>query len=134
MSIDRDAEHRRWVNAFRFRWHEKVIADRRMHTHPTALVLAGHIMHRYDPQKGYAQLSFASAEKALNVPRGSIIRARDHMELLNWIETLRSDETGRRTWKQSANRYQLRGGPEDLDLMLHRGSHADETTEMDSPP
>ena len=79
--------HRRWLQNTRFRWHEAVLKDPVIHKHPSAIALAGHVMHRYDVGKGYAQFSIASAEKALEFDQRTLKRVRKL--LLNKHELLR---------------------------------------------
>lgn len=105
--------HHRWLQNARFRWHEAVLKDRVVQLSAAAVALAGHIMHRFNTDKGYAQLSIASAEKALGFSQRQLKRARKLLQQRGWIRP--DDRPVARypgTWR--ANRYILTGGPDDL--------------------
>ena len=107
------ADHERWLQHARFRWHEAVLQDPAIHGWPSAIALAGHIMHRYRADKGYAQFSIASAVKALGFDERTLKRARKLLRKLGWIRPDdRPVKKGSGGWR--ANRYILSGGPEDL--------------------
>jgi hypothetical protein len=127
MAGNDDVERRKQINSLRFSWHEKVLADAKLRKYPTALVLAGHVMHRFHWQKDYAEISFNSAVKALNMPRGSVIRARDLLIERGWLTIFEKPRGTAGSW--SAFRYTLGGGPDDLALDAHTPSHTEETTE-----
>ena len=105
--------HGRWLQHARFRWHEAVLKDPVIRTYPSAIALAGHVMHRYQPHKGYAQFSIASAAKALGFDERTLKRARKLLRELGWIRPYeRPDKRGPGGWR--ANKYTLAGGPDDL--------------------
>jgi hypothetical protein len=108
-----EANHRRWLNNKRFSWHEAVLRDSAVRSSAAAVALAGHIMHRYVPEKGCAQVSAASAAKALGFSERQIKRARKLLWERGWIRpfALTSDRP-LGSWR--AKRYVLAGGPEDL--------------------
>ena len=113
MDDNAKAAHRRWLQHRRLCWHEAVLKDRELHTCPSAIALAGHIMHRYNVDKGYAQLSIASAEKAVPFDQRTLKRARKLLREKGWIrpyERQHSKSAG--SWR--ANKYILGGGPDDL--------------------
>lgn len=117
------AAHRRWLQNVRFRWHEAVLKDPVIRKCPSAIALAGHVMHRFQADKGFAQFSIASAEKALGFDQRTLKRARKLLQEIGWIRPDdRPVKRGPGGWR--ANRYILAGGPEDLLF--------DETVESDS--
>jgi hypothetical protein len=59
-------EVKKYVNSLRFAWHEQVLRDAEVRKRPTALLFAGHVMHRFDPLLGYAQVSLKAAKIALS--------------------------------------------------------------------
>ncbi len=99
-------------NRMRFYWHEKVIASVALRRFPNAIVLAGYMLHRFHVGKGYVQLSFNSAAKELQMPRTSVIRARNRLLRQGWITVLEQPERGVEKWP--AIKYGLAGGPDDL--------------------
>ena len=106
-------EHRRWLQSMRFRWHEAALKDPFIHKCPSAIALLGHVMHRYQVDRGYAQFSIASAAKALGFDERTLKRARKLLQHRGWIQP--DDRTTNKPlggWR--ANRYILSGGPEDL--------------------
>lgn len=105
---------RRQINGLRFKWHEQVLRDPALHHHASAIRLAGHIMHRFHWQKGYAEISNASASKALGMPVRTVKYARQLLEKRCWIakhETQRKTRVGA-PW--AGTRFTLSGGPDDL--------------------
>ena len=120
------ADHRRWLQHARFRWHEAVLNDPIICRHRSAIALAGHVMHRYDPQRGFAQFSIASAAKVLRFSERSLKRAKKLLIKLGWIRLdERAEKRGPGGWR--ANRYILSGGPDDL-LFDARGLGAEGDT------
>lgn len=117
MSQQQGEDERRYVNWHRFSWHEKVIADAELRQYPTALALAGHIMHRYKSDAGCAEFSNESAARALSMDARSVNRAKKKLIDRGWIKLF--DGRRRRSTGWSANRYRLAGGPDDLDLEQH---------------
>ena len=113
MDEKKQSEHLRWLQHARFRWHEAVLKDPVVRTYPSAIALAGHIMHRFQPAKGYAQFSIASAAKALGFDERTLKRARKLLRELGWIRPYDSPvKRGPGGWR--ANKYILFGGPDDL--------------------
>jgi hypothetical protein len=108
-----EAFHRRWINSKRFGWHEAVLRDPDIQQSAVALALAGHVMHRYSADKGFAQFSIASAAKALNLSQRQLKRARKRLKTRGWIRPF-DDPNGSVLGGWRANRYLLGGGPEDL--------------------
>lgn len=121
----------REINALRFGWHERVLADAELRRFPTALVLAGHIMHRFNPGKGYAEMSFNSAAKTLKMERGSVIRARDKLLERCWIAIKCKPLS--MSGGNLAIRYTLTGGPDDLLIDEHDSGHILETMDPEIP-
>jgi hypothetical protein len=81
--------------------------------HTDVIRRAGHIMHRYNANMGFAQFSIASAAKALGFDERTLKRARKLLRELDWIRPYeKSDKRGPGSWL--ANKYILSGGPEDL--------------------
>ena len=103
---------RRWLDHYRFQWHEGVLRDAEVRQHPTALALAGHIMHRFVAKNGWAQFSNNSAAKELNMEARSVARAKDYLIKRGWIRLHSKADKRARGW--GANRYILTGGPDDL--------------------
>jgi hypothetical protein len=125
MAAPSSAEERKYVNAHRFSWHEKVLADAELRRFPTALVLAGYIMHRFRADDGCAEISNESAGHALNMPSRSVIRAKQVLLRRGWIRPFDGARKRRKGW--SASRYMLTGGPEDLLIDWHADSEAGST-------
>ena len=117
MSSDDDSSVRRQINNLRFNWHQRVVADAELRKHPTALALAGLVMHRFHVTKGYAEISHNSAARALNMQKLSALRARDFLMERGWLQIFERTMTAEGA--QSAIRYSLAGGPDDLDLEQH---------------
>lgn len=115
----------RQINSLRFAWHEQVLKDADLRNHPTALALAGHIMHRFRPDKGYAEFSFKGAADALSMEPRSVIRARDVLVKRGWIALKEKRMSQTKGW--AANRYSLSGGPDDLLLDEQLSSDTDDT-------
>ena len=105
-------ETRRWIDHHRFQWHEKILMDAKIRKNPTALALAGHIMHRVVAQKGWAQFSNQSAATALSMEVRSVARAKNCLIERGWIRLHSQVAKRGRGW--GANRYILAGGPDDL--------------------
>ena len=113
MDAKKQSEHHRWLQHKRFRWHEAILKDPVICTFPSAIALAGHIMHRYRSAKGYAQFSIASAAKALGFDERTLKRARKLLKETGWIRPYESSvKPGPGGWR--ANKYILSGGPDDL--------------------
>lgn len=127
MSIDEAATKKRQTNNARFTWHEWVLKDPAVRRHPTALALAGHVMHRFHPAKGYAEFSINGAAEALNMEPRSAVRARQYLVKRGWIRLVEVRTNQRGGW--TANRYILTGGPGDLDLTKQRSTDTDDTGE-----
>lgn len=125
MAEPSSAEERKYVNAHRFNWHEKVLADAELRRYPTALVLAGHIMHRFRADSGCAEFSNQSAGRALNMDPRSVSRAKNVLLQRGWIRLF--DGSRRRSSGWRANRYMLTGGPEDLLIDWHTDSDMEST-------
>lgn len=123
-----DDKARREINSLRFSWHEKLLADTDVRRFPNALVFAAYIMHRFNPDRGYAEVSLGELERKLNMPKCSAIRARNGLLRRGWL-IIREKYKPSLRW--SATRYALGGGPEDLDLTLH--GVADEHTGVGAP-
>lgn len=119
------AEERRYVNNHRFCWHEKVLADEELRRYPTAVVLAGHIMHRFRADTGCAEFSNESAGRALSMDPRSVARAKNVLLERGWIRLF--DGSRRRSSGWRANRYMLTGGPEDLLIDWHASSEVEST-------
>lgn len=120
VTTDDLARRKQQTNNLRFIWHEWVLKDAELREHPTALALAGHIMHRFHWEKGYAEFSINSAAKALNMEPRSVVRARQYLVQRGWIRLLEYRTNQKGGW--AANRYTLSGGSDDLDLSNHRGT------------
>lgn len=117
------AAYQRWRQYLRFQWHEAVLKDPAIHAWPSAIALAGHVMHRF---KGYAQFSIASAAKALGFEERTLKRARKFLQKRGWIRPDdRPVKRGAGGWR--ANRYVLAGGPEDLLFDQPANSDSDDT-------
>jgi len=114
-----DEERRRRVNSLRFAWHENVLRDAELRKHPTALAVAGYIMHRFKAQSGVAEFSIGGAARELNMLSRSVSRARKVLEDRGWIRKVTGPRSQRLGW--SANQYILTGGPDDLELDAHDG-------------
>ena len=112
MQEDKSRAHAKWLQHYRFRWHEAVLKDSTVRANRNALALAGHIMHRYVASKGYAQFSAASASKTMGIPLRSIRRAARLLRNLGWIVPLIEDGSSGNGW--GAAKYRLSGGPNDL--------------------
>ena len=117
MTTDDARARVRQVNSLRFSWHEHILQDGHVRRYPTALALAGHIMHRFRPDLGYAEVSFKGAAKALNLEPRSVVRARDVLVKRGWIALKEKRMSQQRGW--AANRYTLSGGPDDLLIEEH---------------
>lgn len=109
---EREAEVKRRRDRIRFQWHEALLRDVALHRSPSAVRLAGHVMHRYDSKLGHVQFSTASAAKELGLPRRSIVRAKKELLRRGWLRFKQGPEAGTKRWQ--ANVYTLGGGPEDL--------------------
>lgn len=109
---DHITEIERRRNRVRFRWHEAVLRDGALHRSPTAVRLAGHMMHRYDPKQGHAQFSIGSAAKELALPPRTIVRAKMQLVRRGWLRLKQGPQPGSKRWQ--ANFYTLGGGPGDL--------------------
>lgn len=119
------AEEVKYVNAHRFSWHEKVLADAVLRRFPTALVVAGYIMHRFRADTGCAEISNESAGEALNMPSRSVIRAKHVLLNRGWIRPFDGPRKRSKGW--GASRYMLTGGPEDLLIDWHTDSGLEST-------
>ena len=125
---DRTAlDERRQKNSLRFSWHEKVLADPRVRTRPNSVVLAGYFMHKFNVDRGYAEISLNQVVRELCMPRSTVVRSRDFLLKRGWIQVFE-----RRTGIAGSHltlRYSLAGGPDDLALDEHVPSLKDETTD-----
>jgi hypothetical protein len=117
-----DEEAVKQVNSLRFSWHEHLLRDREMHKRPIALVFAGHVMHRFEPKLGYAEISLRSAAREFGLDRTSVVRSRDFLIERGWIQRFEPTPSAMRDGV--ATRYTLAGGPDDLVLTLHRSTAA----------
>lgn len=132
MEAEKKTEHLRWLQHARFRWHEAVLKDPVIRKYPSAIALAGHIMHRFQAEKGFAQFSITSAEKALGFDQRTLKRARKLLQQRGWIRPDdRPVKQGPGGWR--ANRYILSGGPEDLLFDETAESDGDDTDAWVSP-
>jgi hypothetical protein len=111
-----DDQKRREINSLRFSWHEKVLSDEGIRRHPNALVFAGHIMHKFNPDRGYAEVSLKGVERERRMLKSSALRARNLLIKRGWL-IIREPYTPKLGW--SATRYALGGGPQDLLLSEH---------------
>lgn len=107
---------KRETNSARFRWHEWVLKDPEVRKRPNALAIAGHLMHRFNPEKGYAEISAGSVEKELGMPAASVKRSRKWLVQRGWM-TVKEDYKPSFYWR--GTRYSLSGGPDDLLLENH---------------
>lgn len=113
-------EIKKQINSVRFSWHEQVLRDAEVRKRPTALSFAGHVMHRFDPVVGCAQISLKAASIALGMDKTSVIRARDFLLERGWVRRLETAFT--HSGEKLPARYILSGGPDDLAMELHAGS------------
>ena len=113
-------EKKRNINHFRFNWHENLLKDRELRKSGSAVALAGYVMHRFRVDLNYAEFSIGSALRDLNMPRTTVIRARNLLEKRGWIQrwSVQSKAVVGGPWH--GTRYSLAGGPEDLLLDLHK--------------
>ena len=74
-----DAETRKEINSLRFNWHKRLIGDAQLRKHPTSIVFASLVLHRFVAEKGYAEISLETARRELNMTKASVIRARDYL-------------------------------------------------------
>ena len=102
------------INYMRFRWHELLLRDVVLRRSYNALALGGYIMHRFDVRRGYAEFSFAQVAKELEMPRTSVIRARNRLVERAWIKIAEKPTAPTLDWK--ATRYTFAGGPDDLNI------------------
>lgn len=109
---------RKETNSLRFSWHERLLTDQVVRKHPNALVMAGHFMHRFNANLGYAEVSLGEMERKLGMPRGSARRVRDVLIQRRWLIIV---QPYRPKLGWSATRYGLGGGPDDLELTAHQG-------------
>jgi hypothetical protein len=107
-----DDETRKQINSLRFNWHERLISDAVLRKTPTALCFAGLVLHRFQLEKGYAEISFDTAMRKLNMQKTSVIRARDCLIRRGWVQLREQDKTDAGGYR--ASRYTLAGGPDDL--------------------
>ena len=125
MAESKDHIERRHKNALRFSWHEKVLADPKVRTRPNSVVLAGYFMHKFNVDKGYAEISMNQVVRDTGMARSTAIRSRDFLLQRGWIQVFE-----RRTGFAGSHltlRYSLAGGPDDLALDEHMPSLTDET-------
>lgn len=124
MGAEDDIARRRQINNLRFLWHEKVIADPEVGKRPTSLRVASHIMHRFHPDLGYAEVSFAELARKFNMPVTSAKRAVRFLLERGWLIV-------REPWKagagRRANRYAFGNGPDGLSLEDHAPGIYDDT-------
>lgn len=107
-----DDETRRQINSLRLNWHERLLGDVVLRKTPTALCFAGLVLHRFHVEKGYAEISFDTAMRKLNMQKTSVIRARDCLIRRGWVQMREQDMTEAGSYR--ASRYTLAGGPDDL--------------------
>jgi hypothetical protein len=101
----------------RFRWHEHVIADRKLTR--AAVIFAGLVMHRYRAEQQYAAISHRAAAKKLGMTERSMLRAIALLVERGWLYKL--NDAPQPGFPNVTARYSLGNGPDDLDL----GAHAD---------
>jgi hypothetical protein len=117
-------EIKRHKNSLRFTWHEKVLADPAVRKRPNAVALAGYIMHRFDVDRGYAEISINKVVRELGMPRSTVMRSRNFLLQRDWIQIFERPRGP--AGRHLALRYSLAGGPEDLLLEQHQPSITDE--------
>jgi len=96
----------REINSIRFRWHERVLADRALPR--SAIAVAGVIMHRFHASRGYAEISIAMIARTLGISPRTAIRARKRLIRRNWIALHEAKTSQANGWV--ANRYHLTFG------------------------
>ena len=124
--------NKKQVNHARLQWHEFVLQDPEVRKRPHALALAGHLMHRFNWENGYAEVSSASAAKVLNAKQRSIERAFAFLIFRGWVQLREPYSPRYQRW--SANRYSLSFGPDDLDPSQHRVRTSDDTGDATRAP
>jgi hypothetical protein len=112
---------KREINSARFRWHELVLKDPKVRKQPNALAIAGHIMHRFNSDRGYAEISAGSVERELGIPTNSVKRSRKWLVQQGWI-TVQEIYKPSMFWR--GTRFSLCGGPDEL-LLEHHGLAGD---------
>ena len=112
-----DETTRRQINSVRMNWHMNLLRDAELRMHPTALVFAGLVLHRFHVEKGFAEISIESAMRATAMPRTSVIRARDYLTRRGWVQKREREKADNGSWKTA--RYTLAGGPDDLLIDQH---------------
>ena len=84
-------------------------------------------MHKFNVDKGYAEISLNQVARDLGMPRSTVIRSRDFLLKRAWVHVFE-----RRTGIAGSHltlRYSLGGGPDDLVLDEHTPSIKGETTD-----
>jgi hypothetical protein len=106
---------RRNRNAARFNWHQHMIADRKLTA--AALRFGGLVMHRFNVENGYAEISHRRAARLLGVTERTALRARNLLVKRGWLS--HTNKTRRPSFANAKARYALGGGPDDLIFSAH---------------
>lgn len=106
----------RETNSLRFVWHEHVLKDPVVRRNPNALAIAGHIMHRFNSTKGYAEISAGSIARDLKIPENSAKRSIKFLLKRGWMQ-VKEPYLPCRHWR--GTRYTFSGGPDDHLLDEH---------------
>lgn len=133
MSDERERERVRNVNRMRFQWHERLIADPKLHKGSGALAFAGLVLHRFSIQLGYAEISTGYASARLQMPVSTVHRGRRLLLRQGWIAEWMPLKERKRRLPDLPQRYTLAGGPDDL-LLDELGSATDGTPATDDIP
>ena len=120
-----EAEIKRRKNNLRFKWHEKILADPKVRKRPNSVILAGHMMHRFDVDKGYAEFSLNDVVRALGMPRCTVLRSRDFLVERGWIQIFQRPRGP--AGRHLTLRYSFAFGPDDLLLDEHQPSSSGDT-------
>jgi hypothetical protein len=108
-------------NADRLQGHERVIADPELMA--SAIRFAGLVMHRFNPHRGFAQVSHRYAAKTLKTSERTALRARDQLEFRGWLYHINKERsTG---LPNVSARYALGAGPEDIRVEAEPHEEAD---------
>ena len=78
-------QERKLRNMMRFRWHEMVLADPKLHHFGSALKVAGLALHRYDIAKNYAEFSLNGAAERLSMDKRTVVRGRNVLVKRGWL-------------------------------------------------
>ncbi|MFO1173384.1 MAG: hypothetical protein U1E49_20750 [Hyphomicrobiaceae bacterium] len=124
METEADITRRRHVNSRRFSWHEHLLRDPGVNKRPNALVIAGHLMHRFRPDLGYAEVSHGEVARLFYMPVASSKRSMKFLIDRGWVIVVDQWKPGA---GHRANRYAFGNGPEGLSLADHEPGIYDET-------